>query len=91
MSFSPFALRSAFTFFDLLTNASDGLNNDVIVSIMLGLVCFLNSFIIMICVGIPALVNTGITFHLLSIFGQNHLSPQLAATVLSLMFYWFVK
>ncbi|WP_251026929.1 MULTISPECIES: MFS transporter [unclassified Bacillus (in: firmicutes)] len=40
---------------------------------------------ILICVGIPALVNTGITFHLLSIFGQNQLSPQLAATVLSLM------
>jgi MFS family permease len=40
---------------------------------------------VLICVGIPALVNTGITFHLLSIFGQNHLTPQLAATVLSLM------
>jgi MFS family permease len=40
---------------------------------------------VLICVGIPALVNTGITFHLLSIFGQNQLSPQLAATVLSLM------
>ncbi|OLS40112.1 MFS transporter [Bacillus sp. MRMR6] len=40
---------------------------------------------VLICVGIPALVNTGITFHLLSIFDQNQLSPQLAATVLSLM------
>jgi MFS family permease len=40
---------------------------------------------VLICSGIPALVNTGITFHLLSIFGQNHLSPQLAASVLSLM------
>jgi MFS family permease len=40
---------------------------------------------VLICVGIPALVNTGITFHLLSIFGENQLSPQLAATVLSLM------
>ncbi|MBP3952837.1 MFS transporter [Halalkalibacter suaedae] len=40
---------------------------------------------ILICVGIPALVNTGITFHLLSILGENGLSPQIAATVLSLM------
>lgn len=40
---------------------------------------------VLICVGIPALVNTGITFHLLSIFGENQLSPHLAATVLSLM------
>lgn len=40
---------------------------------------------ILICVGIPALVNTGITFHLLSIFGESQLSPQLAATVLSMM------
>ena len=40
---------------------------------------------VLICVGIPALVNTGITFHLLSIFGENQLTPQLAATVLSLM------
>ncbi|WP_307893022.1 MFS transporter [Bacillus swezeyi] len=40
---------------------------------------------VLICVGIPALVNTGITFHLLSILGENSLSPQTAATVLSLM------
>ncbi|WP_066051910.1 MFS transporter [Robertmurraya korlensis] len=40
---------------------------------------------VLICVGIPALVNTAMTFHLLSIFGQSQLSPQMAATVLSLM------
>ncbi|MCY9372981.1 MFS transporter [Bacillus haynesii] len=40
---------------------------------------------VLICVGIPALVNTGITFHLLSILGENNLSSQVAATVLSLM------
>ncbi|OLS37050.1 MFS transporter [Alkalihalophilus pseudofirmus] len=40
---------------------------------------------ILICVAIPALVNTGITFHLLSIFGENQLTPQLAATILSMM------
>ncbi|MFD2043330.1 MFS transporter [Ornithinibacillus salinisoli] len=40
---------------------------------------------ILICVGIPAMVNTGITFHIISIFGTNDLSPEIAATVLSLM------
>ncbi|MFN2744997.1 MULTISPECIES: MFS transporter [unclassified Bacillus (in: firmicutes)] len=40
---------------------------------------------VLICVSIPALVNTGITFHLLSILGENSLSPQVAANVLSLM------
>ncbi|RRD95578.1 MFS transporter [Bacillus licheniformis] len=40
---------------------------------------------VLICAGIPSLVNTGITFHLLSILGENGLSPQVAATVLSLM------
>ncbi|WP_227936742.1 MFS transporter [Alkalihalobacillus deserti] len=40
---------------------------------------------ILICVGIPALVNTGITFHLISILGESGLTPQIAATVLSLM------
>ncbi|MCM3362614.1 MFS transporter [Niallia sp. MER TA 168] len=40
---------------------------------------------ILVCVGIPALVNTAITFHLLSIFQEQHLSSQLAASVLSLM------
>ncbi|WP_044783971.1 MFS transporter [Bacillus thuringiensis] len=40
---------------------------------------------ILICVGIPATVNTGITFHIISIFGSNNLSPEVAAMVLSLM------
>lgn len=40
---------------------------------------------ILICVGIPAMVNTGITFHIISIFGTNQLSPEVAAMVLSLM------
>lgn len=40
---------------------------------------------ILICVGIPAMVNTGITFHINSIFGENGLSVGVAALVLSLM------
>lgn len=40
---------------------------------------------LLLCVGIPAMVNTGLTFHLVSIFNENGLEPQLAATVLSLM------
>ncbi|WP_067730852.1 MFS transporter [Oceanobacillus damuensis] len=40
---------------------------------------------ILVCVGIPAMVNTGITFHIISIFGSNGLSPEIAAMVLSLM------
>ncbi|RBW69039.1 MFS transporter [Bacillus taeanensis] len=40
---------------------------------------------ILICVGIPALVNTGLTFHLVSILGENGLKPTTAAFVLSLM------
>ncbi|MBU9710919.1 MFS transporter [Evansella tamaricis] len=40
---------------------------------------------ILICVGIPAMINTGITFHIISIFGSNDLPPQVAAMVLSLM------
>ncbi|MDC3417443.1 MFS transporter [Aquibacillus salsiterrae] len=40
---------------------------------------------ILICVGIPAMVNTGITFHIISIFGSNELKPEIAAMVLSLM------
>ncbi|WP_155669234.1 MFS transporter [Ornithinibacillus caprae] len=40
---------------------------------------------ILICVGIPAMVNTGITFHIISIFGSNQLSPEISAIVLSLM------
>ena len=37
---------------------------------------------IMSCVGIPALVNTAITFHLISIFDQNGLGTGVAAMVL---------
>ncbi|WP_100012399.1 MFS transporter [Lentibacillus sediminis] len=40
---------------------------------------------ILVCVGIPAMVNTGITFHIISIFGSNQLSAGTAAMVLSLM------
>ncbi|MCK0471837.1 MFS transporter [Halalkalibacter sp. APA_J-10(15)] len=40
---------------------------------------------LIVCVGIPALVNTAITFHLVSIFRENHITPEIAATVLSLM------
>ncbi|MEQ6389937.1 MFS transporter [Bacillaceae bacterium S4-13-58] len=40
---------------------------------------------ILICVGIPAMVNTGITFHIISIFESNNLTPEIAAMVLSLM------
>lgn len=40
---------------------------------------------ILVCVGIPSMVNTGITFHIFSIFEQNSLSLEAAATVLSLM------
>lgn len=40
---------------------------------------------LLICVGIPAMVNTGITFHIISIFDTNGLSPEVAAMVLSLM------
>ncbi|MBT2731751.1 MFS transporter [Carnobacterium sp. ISL-102] len=37
------------------------------------------------CVGIPALVNTAITFHIVSIFQTNGLTAQNAAVVLSMM------
>lgn len=40
---------------------------------------------ILICVSIPAMVNTGITFHITSIFKSNGLSYEVAAIVLSLM------
>lgn len=42
-------------------------------------------WLILICVGIPAMINTGITFHLFSIFSQNGVSTEMAATVLSMM------
>ncbi len=42
-------------------------------------------WLILFCVSIPALINTGITFHLISIFKWNDLSVGTAAFVLSLM------
>ncbi|MGG3914278.1 MFS transporter [Rossellomorea vietnamensis] len=42
-------------------------------------------WLILFCVSIPAIINTGITFHLISIFKWNHLSGGMAAGVLSLM------
>jgi MFS family permease len=42
-------------------------------------------WLLLFCVSIPALVNTGITFHLISIFKWNDLSSGMAALVLSLM------
>ncbi|HAQ07223.1 MAG TPA: MFS transporter [Bacillus bacterium] len=42
-------------------------------------------WLLLICVGIPSLVNTGLTFHLISIFKTNGISPGIAALVLSLM------
>lgn len=40
---------------------------------------------ILVCVGIPSMINTGITFHIVSIFDTNGLSLEVAAMVLSLM------
>ncbi|SFM12990.1 Sugar phosphate permease [Gracilibacillus orientalis] len=42
-------------------------------------------WMILICIGIPALVNTGVTFHIISIFTFHELRSEIAATVLSLM------
>jgi MFS family permease len=42
-------------------------------------------WLLLLCVGIPSLVNTGLTFHLISIFKTNGISPGIAALVLSLM------
>ncbi|WP_257348405.1 MFS transporter [Pseudalkalibacillus decolorationis] len=42
-------------------------------------------WLILICVSIPALVNTGLTFHLVSIFEGNGMGRGTAAFVLSLM------
>lgn len=42
-------------------------------------------WLLLFCVAIPALVNTGMTFHLVSIFSEKALAPETAATVLSLM------
>lgn len=40
---------------------------------------------ILFCVSVPALVNTAVTFHIVSIMGQKGQSPEIAATVLTLM------
>lgn len=40
---------------------------------------------ILLCVGIPALVNTGLTFHLVSILGEQSISANVAALILSVM------
>ncbi|WP_208591182.1 MFS transporter [Gracilibacillus suaedae] len=42
-------------------------------------------WMILICIGIPSLVNTGVTFHIISIFAFHDLPAGIAATVLSLM------
>jgi MFS family permease len=42
-------------------------------------------WLILFCAGIPAMVNTGLIFHLVSILGENGLSPGVAALVLSMM------
>lgn len=42
-------------------------------------------WLILFCVSIPAMVNTGLTFHLFSIFGESRMDPKYAAIVLSLM------
>ncbi|MCF6136390.1 MFS transporter [Pseudalkalibacillus berkeleyi] len=42
-------------------------------------------WLILFCVSIPALVNTGITFHLVSIFEEGDLGRGMAAVILSLM------
>lgn len=42
-------------------------------------------WLLLFCVAVPALVNTGMTFHLVSIFSLQSLEPETAAAVLSLM------
>lgn len=42
-------------------------------------------WLLLFCVAVPALVNTGMTFHLVSIFSLQSLAPETAALVLSLM------
>ncbi|WP_342389174.1 MFS transporter [Salinicoccus bachuensis] len=45
----------------------------------------LSFWTLLICVGIPSMVNTGITFHIVSIFKENGLEMGASAMVLSLM------
>jgi MFS family permease len=42
-------------------------------------------WLILFCAGIPALVNTGLTFHLISILGESGLKTTTAALILSLV------
>lgn len=42
-------------------------------------------WLLLICAGIPAMVNTGLTFHLISIFGSKGIDATVSALVLSLM------
>ncbi|WP_078543890.1 MFS transporter [Litchfieldia alkalitelluris] len=42
-------------------------------------------WLLLFCISIPSLVNTGLTFHLVSILGENNISPGFAALILSLM------
>ncbi|MCG8398123.1 MFS transporter [Bacillus atrophaeus] len=42
-------------------------------------------WLLLFCVAIPAMVNTGLTFHLVSIFAEKSLSPEAAAAILSIM------
>ena len=42
-------------------------------------------WLILLCVAIPSMVNTGITFHLISIMGESDLRASTAAFILSLM------
>ncbi|HEU5138452.1 MAG TPA: MFS transporter [Bacillales bacterium] len=42
-------------------------------------------WLVLLCVAIPAMVNTGVTFHLVSILGRKGIEPTTAAFVLSLM------
>lgn len=42
-------------------------------------------WLVLICVAIPAMVNTGVTFHLVSILGKDGVPPTVSAFVLSLM------
>nr|WP_270182526.1 MFS transporter [Alkalihalobacillus sp. CinArs1] len=42
-------------------------------------------WLILFCVSIPALVNTGLTFHLFSILGEQGVPDQTAALILSIM------
>ena len=42
-------------------------------------------WLLLICAGIPAMVNTGLTFHLISIFGSKGVDTTVSAFILSLM------